>query len=70
MRKMASIQRIVDVQPLENADRLEVATVLGYHAVIGKGQFQPGDLCVYIECDAICLRITLHSHSSRSTIIG
>lgn len=52
MRKLASIQRIVDVRPIEGADRIEVATVLGWECVIKKDEFKPGDLVVYIEIDS------------------
>jgi hypothetical protein len=52
-RKLASIQRILSIAPIPNADNLEVATVLGWHCVVLKGQFKAGDLVVYIECDAV-----------------
>ena len=52
-RKLASIQRIVNIQPIENADSLELATVLGWHCVVKKEEFKVGDLVVYIEPDSI-----------------
>jgi len=52
-RKLASVQRIVDIQPIPNADNIEVATVLGWHCVVRKGEFKPGDLCVYFEIDSL-----------------
>jgi len=51
-RKLASVQRIADIQPIPNADNIEVATVLGWHCVVRKGEFKPGDLCVYFEIDS------------------
>lgn len=53
MRKLASIQRILKIEPIENADSLEVATVLGWHVVVKKGEFTEGDLVVYVETDSI-----------------
>lgn len=53
MRKLASIQRILKIEPIENADSLEVATVLGWHVVVKKGEFHDGDLVVYVETDSI-----------------
>ena len=53
MRKLASIQKIVDLQPIPNADRIEVATILGWQCIVKKGEFQVGDLCVYFEIDSI-----------------
>lgn len=52
-RKMASIQTINNIRPIEGADRIEMADVLGYHVVIGKDQFKEGDKIIYIECDAL-----------------
>lgn len=51
--KLASIQIITDIRPIEGADRIEAATVLGYQTVIKKGEFQPGDLCVWHEPDTV-----------------
>jgi RNA ligase (TIGR02306 family) len=53
MRKLASIQRITDIQPIQNADKIEVASVLGWKVVIKKGEFSIGDLCIYFEVDSI-----------------
>ena len=44
MRQLASIQRIVDLQPIPNADKIETATVLGWKCVVKKGEFKTGDL--------------------------
>ncbi|MCG3203951.1 MAG: hypothetical protein KCHDKBKB_00628 [Elusimicrobia bacterium] len=52
MRKLASVQKIIDIKPIEGADAIEVATVLGWHVVVKKGEFKPGDLCVYYEVDS------------------
>lgn len=53
MRKLASIQRVADIQPIDGADRIEVATINGWKVVVGKGQFGVGDLCVYFEIDSV-----------------
>lgn len=52
MRKLASIQRILKTEPIPGADSIEKATVLGWELVIKKGEFKPGDLCVYCEIDS------------------
>lgn len=52
MRKLASIQRVWDVQPIENSDNLELIKVIGWQCVANKGQFKKGDLCVYFEIDS------------------
>ena len=51
-RKLASIQRIWKIEPIEGADRIELAYVLGWQCVVNKGQFQPMDLAVYFEIDS------------------
>jgi RNA ligase (TIGR02306 family) len=53
MMKLASIQTIVHIRAISGADRIEAATVLGYQTVIKKGEFRPGDLCVWHEPDTV-----------------
>ncbi len=53
-RKLASIQKIVDIQPIEGSDFLEVATVLGWHCVVLKSdKFKINDLVCYFEVDSL-----------------
>ena len=52
MRKLASIQRVWAIEPIEGADRIELAHVLGWQCVVNKGQFQPMDTAVYFEIDS------------------
>lgn len=52
MRKLATIQRITGLRPIEGADLIEVADVLGWSVVVKKGEFSVGDLCVYFEIDS------------------
>ena len=53
MRKLVSIQEVLDVQPIEGADAIEVARVLGWSVVIKKGEFAVGDKVVYAEIDSV-----------------
>jgi RNA ligase (TIGR02306 family) len=53
MRKLASIQKIKTLQPIEGADAIETATVLGWQLVVKKGEFNVGDLVVYCEIDCL-----------------
>ena len=53
MRQLASIQRITAIDPIEGADAIEVATVLGWKVVVKKGEFRVGDLGVYMEIDSV-----------------
>ena len=57
MRKLASIQRIWKIEPIEGADRIELAHVLGWQCVVNKGQFQPMDTAVYTQGRIIALAL-------------
>lgn len=49
---LATIQIIKDIQPIPNADSIEVATVLGWKVVVKKGEFKIGDKIIYCEIDS------------------
>ena len=51
-RKLASIRRIADIQPIEGADAIVVATIDGWKVVVKKDEFKVGDLALYIEIDS------------------
>lgn len=52
-RKLASIQRIDALNPIEKAEAIEVADILGWKVVVKKGEFKVGDACLYCEIDSI-----------------
>lgn len=52
MRKLASIQVVHHIEPIDGADRIELAHVLGWQCVINKDTFKPMDLGVYFEIDS------------------
>ena len=51
-RKLASIQRIGKVLPIEGADAIEIVMINSWKVVSKKGEFNEGDLCVYFEIDS------------------
>lgn len=53
MRKLASVQRIDSMSPIEGKDRIALATVLGWHVIVQKDAFNVGDKCVYVEVDSV-----------------
>lgn len=52
-RKLASIQKIKKLQAIPDADRIELATILGWKVVVKKGEFNEGDLVIYCEVDSV-----------------
>jgi RNA ligase (TIGR02306 family) len=51
-RKLATIQKIVSISPIEGADNIEVARVLNWDVVVKKGEFSVGSLAAYFEIDS------------------
>jgi RNA ligase (TIGR02306 family) len=52
-RKLASIKIIRDIQPIEQADQIELALIDGWHSVVKKGQFRVGEKVIFCEPDSI-----------------
>ncbi len=52
-RKLASIQRVLSISPIANADAIELVKINGWQCVAKKGEFQVGDLGLYFEIDSI-----------------
>ena len=50
---LASIQKITKLSPIEGADLIEKASVLGWEVVVKKDEFKEGSLCVYIQIDTV-----------------
>lgn len=51
--KLASIERVLAIVPIPGADRVESARVLGFSTVVKKGEFKPGDFCVWHNPDTV-----------------
>lgn len=47
------VVRIEQILPHLNADRLSIATIAGWQCVVGKDQYQVGELAVYLPIDSI-----------------
>ena len=54
-RKLVTLQPIKELLPIAGADNIELATFtdIGWQCVGKKGEFQPGDACVYFEIDSL-----------------
>lgn len=52
-RKLASVQKVKAIRPIEGADRIEVVQVLNWDCVAQKGLYDVGDLVIYFEIDSL-----------------
>lgn len=52
MRKMATIRTVGRIKPIEGADSIECAEIDGWDVVIKKGDFESGDVVIFVEVDA------------------
>ena len=53
-RELATVVKILTIEPIKGADFIELATVLGYQCVISKSDnFKPNDLVIYFRVDSI-----------------
>lgn len=52
-RKLATIRTISQIDPIPEADNIEVVTVDGWKVVTKKGDFAVGETCVYCEIDSL-----------------
>ena len=59
MRNLVTIQKIKEINPIKDADRIEVATILGWKCVVKKDEFKVGDFCIYFEIDSFLPEIPM-----------
>ena len=52
MRKLATLQQIDKILPIENADRLEIVIIKGWNIIVLKGLYKSGDWAVFHEIDS------------------
>lgn len=53
MKPLATLQRIKSITPIEGRDFISSAEILGWKTVVKKGEFNEGDLAVFIPIDTI-----------------
>lgn len=53
MSNLASVQVITDIQPIDGADNIVLAFVLGWQVVVKKNEFNIGDKVCYIQIDTV-----------------
>jgi len=75
MRKLATIQKIEEIKPIDGADMIEASRVLGWWVVTKKGEFKVGDRCVFFEIDSLVPKTPAFSFlekngSKKITVMG
>ena len=51
-RRLVTIRKITELNPIEGADMIEAAMVDGWQVVVKKGEFEVGQYCAYFEIDS------------------
>ena len=52
-RKLASVQKISSLTPLDQKNQFQKATVLGWNVIVDSNQFTVGEKVIYFEADSI-----------------
>lgn len=53
MSHLASAQKILNIEPIPDADKIVTASVLGWKVVVKKDEFKVDDLVAYIQIDTV-----------------
>lgn len=51
-RRLVTIRKIDNIQPIDGADMIVTATIDGWSVVVKKDEFKVGDYCVFFEIDS------------------
>jgi RNA ligase (TIGR02306 family) len=51
--KLASLETITEIYPIEGADRIELARVQGWQSVIKKSEYKVGDQVIFVPIDRV-----------------
>lgn len=52
-RKLAHIEKIEWIKPIEGKDRIVLAGVLGWTVIVQKSDYEVGDQCIFCEIDSV-----------------
>lgn len=52
-RKLATVQVVEELKPIDGRDFIEHAKILGWHVIVKKGEFSVGSKCVFFEIDSL-----------------
>lgn len=66
-RKLATVQMIEDVLPIEGAEFIEKIRIKGWWCVAKKGEFKKGDKCIYHEIDSLLPPVEQYNFLAKGT---
>ncbi|KAK8049517.1 DRB0094 family RNA ligase [Apiospora phragmitis] len=52
LRRLVTVRKVTDIQPIKGADRIEIAFVDGWQCIVKKEGFRKGQLGVFFEIDS------------------
>ena len=52
-RKLASVQKISSLTPLDQKNQFQKATILGWNVIVDANKFTVGEKVIYFEADSI-----------------
>jgi RNA ligase (TIGR02306 family) len=67
-RKLATIRLIDDIIPIPNADRIVIAVLGGWQAIVQKDEYDIGDPCIFCEIDTVLPFEEQYAFLGKSTI--
>jgi len=67
-RKLASIQTITEILPIEGADKIVCVKILGWQCVALKTEFSINDKCVFFEIDSVLPIASWNDHLRKDPI--
>lgn len=66
-RKLATLQSVIDVQPVPGADLIEQVKIMGWTIIGKKGEFKVGDLGVFFEIDSFLPEVPRYEFMRRTS---
>lgn len=52
MRSLTTLREVKEIHSMKNADRIQLAVIDGWTAIVKKGEFEEGDIGVFFEIDS------------------